>query len=90
MNNTLPPHQSAATNFIRQVNLYYQRREALANGPAGMWHSYMGEVYYPDDPQKGRQYFEEKLDEEVSVHGHRIFIDGTAMPRVMPPHDEYI
>lgn len=85
---TEPSFQSSASNFDRHAILYHQRREALTNGPAGKWYSCMGKISHPDDPQMSRQYYEEKLDEEINVHGHRIFIDGTAMPRVMPEHGD--
>jgi hypothetical protein len=74
----------------RQETLNRQRREALAAGQVGQWYSLMGDVYHPDDPQKARQFVEQKLSEALAQRGDRIFIEGTAIPRVVSEQDEWV
>lgn len=82
--------QRASGSAGHHAVLHRQRREALATGRLGQWYSLVGSAQYPDDPHKARQFCENKLDEELALHARRIFIDGTAMPRVLPERDEWV
>ncbi|SDZ43240.1 hypothetical protein SAMN05518669_13511 [Variovorax sp. YR634] len=89
MNIIIRTHQPNPAYNSHYLTLYRQRRAALTAGRAGQLYSLMGKIRHPEDSQKARRWYEEKLDEELAMHARRIFIDGTAMPRVLPEQDDF-